>query len=236
MVAHAHLLGADPALATLVEADGVVDAYTWVGEEVAGDDLLAGLTLHIVGQQISVAAALSIFRRLRMGLGGEITASGLAAIETDALRGVGLSGTKARALVQLGRRIADGHISLGNLAAQPDADVISALVMEQGIGPWTAQTFLLHQFRRPDVLPVGDVGIREAIAQLDGLADRPSKAPALERGTMWGPYRSYAAAHLWRSLRARGRANGPLAMAACHDAATNRLNPARADFGRSARR
>lgn len=173
------------------------DPYVWPHVPVRGGDLLQGLALHIVFQQISTTVALSLFARLTAVLGGEITAERLAAASDAQLRSAGLSGAKARALQELGARIVDGELSLEALRELDDAAVQARLVTLRGVGPWSAQMFLLHELRRPDVFAAGDVALRNAIGRLDGLERAPDIKQANERALVWRPYRSYAAAHLW---------------------------------------
>ena len=173
------------------------DPYVWPHVPVRGGDLLQGLALHIVFQQINTTVALSLFARLTAVLGGEITAERLAAASDAQLRSAGLSGAKARALQELGARIVAGELSLEALRELDDAAVEAQLVTLRGVGPWSAQMFLLHELRRPDVFAAGDVALRNAIGRLDGLERPPDIKQANERALVWRPYRSYAAAHLW---------------------------------------
>ncbi|MFZ0091383.1 MAG: DNA-3-methyladenine glycosylase 2 family protein [Solirubrobacteraceae bacterium] len=199
--AQAHLLAADPRLAQLAAEQGLVDPYEWPGIPVRGGDLLGGLVLHIVAQQISTAAALAIFGRLRTLLGGEIVAEPMAAASEEELRSVGLSGAKARALQEIGQRVSAGTLDLAALRGLDDDDAQEQLTALRGVGPWSAQMFLLHELQRPDVFPAADVALRGAIARLDRLPAVPGPREAADRAAAWAPYRSYAAAHLWSSNR-----------------------------------
>jgi DNA-3-methyladenine glycosylase II len=200
-LAHAFLLDADPALGALVAAHGPVDAFDWPGTPPDGRDLLAHLVRDIAGQQLSEIAARAIYGRLVDLLGGVITPEGLASQSEADLRAAGLSGAKIRAVTELGQRVLAGDLDLDRLADVDDAEAQARLVALRGIGPWSAQMFLLHGLRRPDVFPGGDLGLRQALVRLDGLEGMPTPRAAAERALPWSPYRSYAAAHLWRSLR-----------------------------------
>jgi DNA-3-methyladenine glycosylase II len=195
-----HLSAVDPRLAELVDAQGVVSPYVWPGFPVPDGDLLGGLTLHICSQQISTAVALALFHRLKATLGGAITADALAAATVDQLRAAGLSGAKARSLHELGERLVAGTFSLEALRGLDDAAAEAELVGLRGVGPWSAQTFLLHELRRPDVFAAGDIALRHKLARLDGLDATPDVRSARERAAIWRPYRSYAAAYLWSWL------------------------------------
>ena len=211
--AYAELARRDAALAQLIAAVGRPDPFRWDGADIAGDDLVAGLVLHIVGQQISVPAALTIFGRLGDAAGSRPpTADGIAALDHEQLRAVGLSTAKARALHELASGVVAGTVDLEALRDVDDARAVEVLSGLRGIGPWSAQMFLLHQLHRPDVLPAGDVGIRHAVHLAYGLPERPSERDVAERAAAWAPHRSYAAALLWGSLNAhvdRPRGDGP---------------------------
>jgi DNA-3-methyladenine glycosylase II len=125
----------------------------------------------------------------------------LAASTIEQLRTVGVSGAKARALNELGERlIQDGQLP-ESLHQLDDTEARATLISLRGIGPWSAQIFLLHELQRPDVFPAGDIGLRTAVARLDGLDSTPAVTRAADRATIWTPYRSYAAAYLWRWSR-----------------------------------
>jgi DNA-3-methyladenine glycosylase II len=199
--AHRHLLTADPRLAPVVADHGLVSPYDWPGIPLHDGNLLEGLVLHIVAQQISTAAALAIFGRLRALVGAPVDAGRLARATESELRAVGLSGAKARALRELGELVGAGVLDLDQLRERSDDEAQERLVALRGIGPWSAQMFLLHELRRPDVFPAGDVALRNAIARLDALPAPPPIPDAVARAEVWQPFRSYAAAHLWRLNR-----------------------------------
>jgi DNA-3-methyladenine glycosylase II len=161
---------------------------------------LEGLALHITAQQISVVAALAIWGRFLTLLGGRVRAPELAAATDEELRGVGMSGAKSRALRELGAAVVAGDFDPDGLDHLDDDEAQARLVELRGIGPWSAQMFLLHELRRPDVFPAGDVGLRTALGRLEGLASPPTQPETVALALRWTPYRSYAAAHLWRSL------------------------------------
>ncbi len=200
-VAHAHLIAVGGPLAALAGRHGPVDPYDWPGIPLDAGDRLAGLALHITAQQISVIAALAIWGRLLGLLGGGVTAPALAAQPDDAMRGVGLSGAKSRALRELGAAVVDGSFDPDGLDHLDDDEAQARLTALRGVGPWSAQMFLLHELRRPDVFPAGDVALRKALGRVEALAVLPTQPEAVALALRWTPYRSYAAAHLWRSLR-----------------------------------
>jgi DNA-3-methyladenine glycosylase II len=205
--AHVYLLRADPRMAQLVAEHGPVDFRVWHDSPFAlhEGDLFEGLTLHVVSQQISTASAVAIFGRLAAFCGGRITAEPLAHASLDQLRAVGLSHNKSRTLSELGALVTSGTLDLAGLGHLTDAEVQERLVALWGIGPWSAQMFLLLNLQRPDVFPAGDVALRVAIARLDELASTPDIPAAAGRALAWAPFRSYAAAHLWRLVAAPRR-------------------------------
>jgi len=186
---------ADP-IARLAREHGPVD-FSLPSHGLVLHDPLERLTLGIVGQLISVRAALAIFARLQQLLGGRIDAAALAAADETALRSVGLSGAKARAVQALGTEVASGRLDFDGLTTLSDELVEARLVALRGIGTWSAQMFLLRSMGRPDVFPAGDLGLRRGIESLYALREMPSIPDAAERALAWGPYRSYAAKYLW---------------------------------------
>lgn len=158
--------------------------------------------LHaFVSQQLSTKAAATIGGRFDALYGGVPTPERVAATSDEQLRAVGLSAQKIGYIRDLCARISAGSLPLGLLDAMPDDEVIAALTQVKGIGRWTADMFLMFRLHRPDVLPVGDLGIVKAVQK----AYRLRKAPTPERltriGESWRPYRSIACWYLWASLK-----------------------------------
>jgi DNA-3-methyladenine glycosylase II len=166
-------------------------------------DHLTALVGSIVSQQLSTKAASTIFQRvLSLIPGGTgFTAGGIDALSDDALRGAGLSRQKVGYLRDLSARIIDGRLRLDELDALPDEAVIERLVAVKGFGRWTAEMFLMFRLHRPDVLPVGDLGIVKAIQRLYRLRTVPAPKRILTIGEAWRPYRSVACWYLWEMLR-----------------------------------
>jgi DNA-3-methyladenine glycosylase II len=165
-------------------------------------DHLTALVGAIVSQQLSTKAAATIFGRLvALFSGGEIPdASAIDGVGDEALRGVGLSRQKIGYLRDLCARIADGRLQLDELDRLTDDEVIQRLTAVKGFGRWTAEMFLMFRLHRPDVLPVGDLGIVTAIQRLYGLRKRPDPKRILKIGEAWRPYRSVASWYLWQTL------------------------------------
>lgn len=174
-------------------------------------DHLSALVGAIVSQQLSTKAAATIYGRfVALFPEGQIPhAHAIHAIDDVTLRGVGLSGQKVGYLRDLCTRIADGRLLLDELEMLEDEIVIERLTSVKGFGRWTAEMFLMFRLHRPDVLPVGDLGIVNAIQRLYGLRTRPDAKKIHRLGDAWRPYRSVACWYLWQTLR-----NEPLSKAA----------------------
>ncbi len=190
---------ADPVLARVMEEVRPVAMEAWRARWAPGDRF-GTLARVIVGQQISARAAAAIFGRLRGLMGDEAPAAAVAGASDDALRAVGLSRNKIASLRDLAERTLDGRLALDDLDALPDDEVAAQLVAVRGIGPWTADLFLLGALGRPDVLPAGDLRLRTVVRDAYGLAELPGEGQVRELGERWRPHRSLATAYLysWR--------------------------------------
>jgi DNA-3-methyladenine glycosylase II len=197
----AHLRTADPVLAELIAASGTLPDAREGRPDL--DDHYGALVRAIVGQQLSVYAARAIYARLTERFGGRPpTPSEILGDDPEELRAAaGLSRAKVAFLRSLAEHVSSGELELERLDELPDEDVIAELVAVKGLGTWSADMFLMFHLQRPDVLPVGDLGIRRAIQRAYGLRELP-KADAIERiAEPWRPYRTLACRYLWRSLR-----------------------------------
>jgi DNA-3-methyladenine glycosylase II len=156
----------------------------------------------IVGQQLSVAAARAIYGRLiELFDGRPPTPQELLDQDPELLRSaVGLSRAKVLFLRSLAEHVLSGELELERLQDLEDDEIVAELTAVKGLGEWTAHMFLMFQLERPDVLAVGDLGIRRAAERAYGLPDLPSAAELTELAEPWRPYRSAACRLLWRSL------------------------------------
>lgn len=168
------------------------------------EPVLRALTRALVAQQLSVKAAQTIFTRFLALFpeDGFPAPSAVLAVSVDALRGIGLSRPKAGYLHDLCGRIVDGRLALERLDAMSDEEVLTTLTAVKGIGRWTSEMILIFQLRRPDILPVDDIGILRGIQQAYRLRSRPSAERVLRMGEKWRPFRSVASWYIWRSLDA----------------------------------
>jgi len=167
------------------------------------DDRYGALLRSIVGQQLSTASARAIYARIVDRYGGR-TPTPVEVLEDDPdeLRAaVGLSHAKVAFLRSLAEHVLDGSLELDRMDQLPDDEVTAELVAVKGLGPWTADLFLMFTLQRPDVFPVGDLGIRRAIRVRYGLEAMPTPAEAERIAQPWRPHRTLASLFLWRSLR-----------------------------------
>ncbi len=165
----------------------------------------ATLILFILEQQVSLASGAAAFNRLRARL-GEITPAAILIPSDEELRADGFSRQKTRYVRELARAVLDGRIDLASLESAPDDQVRLELIGLIGIGPWTADVYLLSCLRRPDVWPVLDRALQVATGEVLGLETIPDPAVLSELGERWRPHRSTAARLMWHSyLSKRGR-------------------------------
>jgi DNA-3-methyladenine glycosylase II len=186
----------DPVLAALAARHGPPPNR----RRVPAAERFAALAEIIVYQQLAGKAAASIHGRLVVAVGGAITPERVLAAPAAALTGAGLSGSKAASIRDLAERVSDGRVRLDRIGRQPDEAVVEHLVQVRGIGPWTADMFLLSVLGRLDVWPVGDYGVRVGFSRGWGLAEVPTAKELVALGDVFRPYRSLVAWYCWRVL------------------------------------
>jgi DNA-3-methyladenine glycosylase II len=171
------------------------------------EDLYRRIVISILRQQVSMASAAAIRERLFDRV--EVTPAGVLAVEDDVLRDVGLSRQKTRYLNTVAEAFQEEDYSKPYFADWETDAIREELTSITGVGPWTANMQLLFAFGRPDVFPVGDLGIRQGMERL--FDTEMSRATMVEEADRWRPYRSYAALYLWRveDGDAAGRADVP---------------------------
>src|SRR5262245_15164749 len=164
-------------------------------------DPFSALVRTIVGQQLSTKAAATIHGRLiALMPAGMATPEAIAALDDTELRRVGMSRQKSAYLRDLAAKSASGEMQLASLSEMTDEQVIEAITKVKGLGRWSAEMFLMFRLRRPDVLPVDDLGIVNAIHRLYKLRKKPTADRIKKIGEAWRPYRTVACWYLWRSL------------------------------------
>ena len=189
------LCAGDPDLAQVVERHGLPPLWVW-------EEGFPGLIHTILGQQVSQASAQAVLDRLKMAA-DSLTPKSLLALDDETLRRVGLSRQKTRYARGLAQAVLAGDLDLDRVAALPNDQVRSALIALPGIGPWTADVFLVMCLRRADVWPVGDRALVVATREVKGLRHDPSPAEMDQIGAAWRPLRAVAARILWHHYLSR---------------------------------
>lgn len=184
----------DPAFGPLVDRVGPVRLRPPRGTP------FQSLAAAIVYQQLAGAAALTIHGRFVAAVGGEVTPETVLAAPEESLRGAGLSRAKLAAIRDLATRSASGEVPLDDLDRIESHEVIERLTRVKGIGPWTAEMFLLFDLRRPDVWPIGDLGVRNGLGRVLGRDTPPTPVEMALIGTGYRPWRSAVAWYCWRAL------------------------------------
>lgn len=198
--AAAELCAGDPDLGAIVERHGL-PAF-WAREQG-----FATLVLLILEQQVSLASAKAAYDRLATRLGG-VTPEGVLRSSDGELRADGFSRQKNRYVRALSAAVVEGSLDLDALGLLDDDGVRRALVALPGIGPWTAEVYLLSALRRPDTWPVGDIALQEGVRRVRRLAARPTPAELETIGEAWRPHRASAARLLWHLYLSEPRRDG----------------------------
>lgn len=196
--AHAELAAADPRLARLIERIDHARIESRLAERTS--DRFEALARIVVGQQVSTAAARTIWNRLLEAFDGPPSPARL--IEPDAteiLRGAGLSGRKASYVIGIAAAVEAGELRPHELDDAADEDVIETLVALRGLGRWSAEMFLIFDLGRPDVFSGGDLGLRRGIQIAYGLEEPPPPEEAVRIAGRWSPNRSLASLYLWEA-------------------------------------
>lgn len=187
----------DPGLARLIKAHGPCELGTR-----ARRDSFQALVRAIVFQQLSTGAATTIYTRVVAAMGARACpppATWLATPDAT-LRAAGLSGQKLAYIRDLCRHVTDGTLDTRRLHAIADEDVIATLTQVKGIGRWTAEMFLMFHLQRPDVLPLGDLGVVTGFAKVYGNGTRVPPEQITSHAEAWRPYRSIGSWYMWRAL------------------------------------
>ena len=197
----ATLRRSDPKLAALIEETGTVDPKAWRKGRPVGD-AFSVLIYSIIGQQISGFAALAIAGRLQEHFGGRMPSPAeLLALDPAALKSAGFSRAKIEYVRSLAEHIISGEFQIDRLGTLSDDEVRQQITACKGLGRWTADMFLLINLERPDILPIGDLGIRSAVRRLYRLDHLPTPKEVDAIGKRWRPNRSLATFYLWAWYR-----------------------------------
>lgn len=193
--AYRRLRAVDPVVAALIDEHGPYQPRP-------GGEPYHAVLRAILYQQLAGAAASAIERRLHALYSDDArppTPTELLATTDEAFRGAGVSRQKVGYLRDLATHIVDGTLAFDELDRLSDDEAIERLTAVKGVGEWTAHMFLMFQLGRPDVLPVGDLGVRLGMRRAYGLDETPSPARAREIGAPWAPYRSVGSWYMWRA-------------------------------------
>ncbi len=191
----ATLVATDPVLAALVDVYGPPPRRRPAKESLR----FAELVEIIIFQQLAGKAAASIHGRLVGALGGDVTPRNVLAVDPAVLTRSGLSGAKAASIRDLADKVLSGQIALDRIGRLADDDVVAHLCQVRGIGPWTADMFLLGTLARLDVWPTGDYAVRAGFARAWDLPEIPTPKELAVRGEPFRPYRSLVAWYCWRA-------------------------------------
>jgi DNA-3-methyladenine glycosylase II len=197
-----HLSKVDPVLRSIIEERGLCTIRP-------NTNYYQELVDAIISQQLSVYAARAIEQRFRDLFGGQFpSAKQILTTDVETLRGLGFSRSKAAYVLDLAQHIVDDKVQFDHLDAYTNEEVIAELTAVKGIGTWTAHMFLMFCMGRTDILPVGDLGIRNGIRKLYNFSDAPTpdQISDLAQKNHWHPYESVASWYIWQALN-----NAPVA-------------------------
>ncbi|WP_455873981.1 DNA-3-methyladenine glycosylase family protein [Rhizobium yanglingense] len=184
-----HLFRLDPRLADIAKEAGPIPLRLH-------EPGFAGLAHIIVSQMVSRASADAIWRRMSLAE-GVLTAESYVALRPDAWREFGLSRAKATTLSGIAEAVISGRLDLALLSSRPPAEALAELTALKGVGPWTAEVYLMFCGGHADVFPSGDVALQNAVAAAFGLAQRPQAKVLASLAMVWSPWRSVAARLFW---------------------------------------
>lgn len=189
-----HLKSADSVLRGVIEKVGVLDYRKHT-------DYYLSLTESIISQQLSVKVADVIYERfLNLFSDKKVTPEDVLKIDTEVLRGIGMSYAKVKYVKSLAEHVIDSPKMFETFDEMSDEEIILELVKVKGIGQWTAEMFLIFTMGRPDVFSYGDLGLKNALKKLYGFMGHPTPEQAAKITDVWKPYRSYGSRYLWKSL------------------------------------
>lgn len=189
----AELSRLDPVLAGLLEQLEPI-------EITLQEDLFVSLASAIVGQQLSNRVAEVLWERLIALADGEVTPNKILSFEDETLRRIGISYAKINYLKSLAAAVDDGMLELDELHSLDDDEIMRQLTSVKGIGPWTAEMFLIFSLGRLDVFSAGDGGLQRAVKWLYDMDEVPDQKEILRISSRWKPYRTIAALYLWRAI------------------------------------
>lgn len=213
-----HMISADIDLSAFYSTFAEDPHFSVLTERLRGSKLLLDpdpfecLIKTIISQQLNLSFAGTLIERLTALAGREIDfegepllvfpdAASVARLTPEALRALSFSQRKAEYVIDAARAVVEGNIDWLQVERWSDEEAIAELTKLRGIGRWTVECLLLFAYGRPDLLPASDIGLRNGVKKVYGLAEQPSTAYVAELGAQWSPWRTYATYYLWESLR-----------------------------------
>ena len=193
-----HLRNSDPILAAVIDRIGPLEPSCPIPEA-----HFSALCHIVIGQQLSVAVARAIRGRVEAHFGADFSPEKVLETPEDELKKLGLSNAKARTFHAIASHVQEGKLKIAELESLSNEEIAREIVEVKGLGPWSADMFLMFHLCREDVLPVGDLGIKEAMKRLYGLEKRPNPAEMETIAEPWKPHRTLASRYLWRALDAK---------------------------------
>lgn len=221
-----HMFSADVDLAPLYALMGEDERLRPLSERFRGlrflldADLFQAMVRTIIGQQLNLAFAATLVSRLLQLCGERVadesghvflvfpTPESIARLQVEQLRKLQFSQRKAEYIIDFARAVVDGKVELERLEQMEDEEIIAQLTTLRGIGRWTVECLLMFGMGRPDLLPAADIGLRNGIQLVYGLADKPSEREIREIGERWRPWRSYVSLYIWEAWGAAKRKEG----------------------------
>ncbi len=195
-----HLTQADPILAQYLH----LVEYTSKKKKKSAEELFSDLCDTIISQQLSGKAAATIFARFKNLFPGlQITAKKLLSLPDEIIRASGCSWAKVRSLKDLAVKVDSGAVDLTHLQNRSDEEVKTTLIQIKGIGPWSAEMFLMFALEREDIFSHGDLGLRNGLMKVYGLKNVPTQQQVIKITSKWSPYRTFASRVLWKVLELR---------------------------------
>jgi DNA-3-methyladenine glycosylase II len=187
-------LGKDAQFAPWVKRAGTIRV------PVHREDPFFYLARAIVFQQLAGAAARTIHGRFIEALGGDVSPTKVLRVRDTTLRKAGLSAAKLAAIRDLATKVKSGEVAIHDLEEQSDEEIVRRLTVVRGIGPWSAHMYMMFRLHRPDVWPVGDLGVRAGFAVITGKKEHPTQKELEPLGDAYRPWRSAAAWYCWRAV------------------------------------
>ena len=193
----------DRAFRAIIREVGPPPTRRRVGVHQRFSDLAESITFQL----LATKAATTIHTRVRELCGGDVSVDTVLALEVAQLRAVGLSFTKARAMIELAQFVSDGRVRVDRHGRMTDDEITRDVTKVRGIGPWTAQMYLIHTLARPDVWPTGDFGVRHGWSVTHDLDEMVSEGELRDAGARFEGVRSAVAWYCWQAVDGRTRSN-----------------------------